>query len=411
MINKPPINVQDGFFYQLRKDNTLVDVVLLSERKRLGRIKRFDKYALVLDVDGREEMIYKHAIASGQPHPGRLNSRASRPSPESGAGSLTPGGASACPTQPPPPGAGGWSAAQSAAFTLALLAALAGGCTGAPAAAPGVPRTADGPFAYRDPRVGAPPPHLAARDAKALEAAVAALRRGDTSGMARALEGKRRKGAPPPPLELVAAYADLAEGNLEDAKASLAALVTAHPAWIAAVEADADLAAVQGRSADALERYRTLGRLVPHDERARERVEVLRSEVAAAKRQEAEAALGSGDPDAARRAHHSLLQLEPTSARRPRASRFRRGGGWPERRAPGPAAKEAQEGSGQTPPSRPSPRWTAAGRRPLGRRRQPARPSRRDRPRVRIEGTRRPGSSSRYRTCPRRPAGRRNRRA
>lgn len=67
MINKPPINVQDGFFYQLRKENTLVDVVLLSERKRLGRIRRFDKYAVVLEVDGREEMIYKHAIASVSP--------------------------------------------------------------------------------------------------------------------------------------------------------------------------------------------------------------------------------------------------------------------------------------------------------------------------------------------------------
>ena len=67
MITKPPINVQDGFFYQLRKDNTLVDVVLLSERKRLGRIKRFDKYAVVLEVDGREEMIYKHAIAVVSP--------------------------------------------------------------------------------------------------------------------------------------------------------------------------------------------------------------------------------------------------------------------------------------------------------------------------------------------------------
>lgn len=67
MINKPPINVQDGFFYQLRKENTLVEVVLLSERKRLGRIKRFDKYAVVLEVDGREEMIYKHAIAAVTP--------------------------------------------------------------------------------------------------------------------------------------------------------------------------------------------------------------------------------------------------------------------------------------------------------------------------------------------------------
>ena len=67
MINKPPINVQDGFFYQLRKENTLVDVVLLSERKRVGRIRRFDKYAVVLEVEGREEMIYKHAIASVSP--------------------------------------------------------------------------------------------------------------------------------------------------------------------------------------------------------------------------------------------------------------------------------------------------------------------------------------------------------
>ena len=63
-LKPPPINVQDGFFYQLRKDNTLVEVVLLSEKKRVGRIRRFDKFAIVLDVDGREELIYKHAIAS-----------------------------------------------------------------------------------------------------------------------------------------------------------------------------------------------------------------------------------------------------------------------------------------------------------------------------------------------------------
>jgi host factor-I protein len=62
--SKPPINVQDGFFYQVRKDNTLVEVMLLSEKKRVGRIRRFDKYAVVLEVDGREEMIYKHAISS-----------------------------------------------------------------------------------------------------------------------------------------------------------------------------------------------------------------------------------------------------------------------------------------------------------------------------------------------------------
>lgn len=64
MNPKPPINVQDGFFYQLRRDNTLVEITFVSERKRSGRIRRFDKYAVVLDVDGREELVYKHAIAS-----------------------------------------------------------------------------------------------------------------------------------------------------------------------------------------------------------------------------------------------------------------------------------------------------------------------------------------------------------
>ena len=41
MNGKPPINVQDGFFYLLRKDNTLVEVTLLSERKKIGRIRRW----------------------------------------------------------------------------------------------------------------------------------------------------------------------------------------------------------------------------------------------------------------------------------------------------------------------------------------------------------------------------------
>lgn len=62
-MNKTPINVQDSFFYALRHDDVLVEVVLLSGGTRLGRLKRFDKFSLVLEVSGHEEMIYKHAIA------------------------------------------------------------------------------------------------------------------------------------------------------------------------------------------------------------------------------------------------------------------------------------------------------------------------------------------------------------
>jgi tetratricopeptide (TPR) repeat protein len=129
-----------------------------------------------------------------------------------------------------------------------------------------------------------------------------------------ALQASKRKGGPAPaPLALAAVYVELAAGNAEEARTSLAALTAAHPAWIAAVEADADLAAMEGRSPDALERYRKLALLAPRDQRARERVEILRAQVATERRLEAETALGSGDLDAARRAAHSLLQLEPSS--------------------------------------------------------------------------------------------------
>lgn len=188
------------------------------------------------------------------------------------------------------------------------------GCAPAPPASLGVPPAADGPFAFRDPRSGAPPALLSTRDTRILDAALAALRRGDAAGAAKALGEKRPKGEPAPAsFALAGIYLDLSAGNVEMARPALAELVAAHPAWIAAVEADADLAASEGRAADALERYRTLLRLVPKDERAQGRAETLRGQLAAERRVEAESALAANDLDAARRAAHSLLQLDPSS--------------------------------------------------------------------------------------------------
>jgi host factor-I protein len=62
-MNKAPINVQDSFFNTLRHEEALVEVVLVSGGTRLGRLKRFDKFSVVIEVSGHEEMIYKHAIA------------------------------------------------------------------------------------------------------------------------------------------------------------------------------------------------------------------------------------------------------------------------------------------------------------------------------------------------------------
>jgi host factor-I protein len=63
-VNKTPINVQDSFFFALRQEEIPVEVRLVNGETRIGRLRRFDKFALVVEVSGVEEMIYKHAIAS-----------------------------------------------------------------------------------------------------------------------------------------------------------------------------------------------------------------------------------------------------------------------------------------------------------------------------------------------------------
>ena len=61
---KTPMNVQDGFYNQLRKDNTLIHIYLINGKRLTGKIRRFDRYAVVIGVRQREILVYKHAIAS-----------------------------------------------------------------------------------------------------------------------------------------------------------------------------------------------------------------------------------------------------------------------------------------------------------------------------------------------------------
>jgi len=69
-MNKPAsstINVQDPFFYQLRKEARTVHVYLVSGKRLTGILRRFDRYAIVLENNGQEQLVYKHAIASLSP--------------------------------------------------------------------------------------------------------------------------------------------------------------------------------------------------------------------------------------------------------------------------------------------------------------------------------------------------------
>jgi len=61
---KHNINIQDGFLFQNLKEGHPMFVELTTGGKLTGRLKRFDRFAVVLEIDDNEVLIYKHAIAT-----------------------------------------------------------------------------------------------------------------------------------------------------------------------------------------------------------------------------------------------------------------------------------------------------------------------------------------------------------
>ncbi|EES71541.1 RNA chaperone Hfq [Paenibacillus sp. oral taxon 786 str. D14] len=61
------INIQDTFLNQLRKESIPVTVFLTNGFQIRGTIKAFDNFTIVIDSDGRQQMVYKHAISTFQP--------------------------------------------------------------------------------------------------------------------------------------------------------------------------------------------------------------------------------------------------------------------------------------------------------------------------------------------------------
>lgn len=63
-MSKQAINIQDGFLFQNLKAGSDMKVELLTGRELDGRLKRFDRFALLIETGGREILIYKHAVAT-----------------------------------------------------------------------------------------------------------------------------------------------------------------------------------------------------------------------------------------------------------------------------------------------------------------------------------------------------------
>ena len=61
------INIQDTFLNQLRKDQIQVTVFLMNGFQIRGLIKAFDNFTIIIEVEGRQQMVYKHAISTYVP--------------------------------------------------------------------------------------------------------------------------------------------------------------------------------------------------------------------------------------------------------------------------------------------------------------------------------------------------------
>ncbi len=62
-----PINIQENFLNQLRKNHVSVTVFLTNGFQLRGTIKAFDNFTVLLETDGKQQLLFKHAISTFAP--------------------------------------------------------------------------------------------------------------------------------------------------------------------------------------------------------------------------------------------------------------------------------------------------------------------------------------------------------
>ena len=57
-------NIQDAFLNHARRERWSVRIQMMDGRELEGSILQFDRFAVIVDHDGTDQMIFKHAIAA-----------------------------------------------------------------------------------------------------------------------------------------------------------------------------------------------------------------------------------------------------------------------------------------------------------------------------------------------------------
>lgn len=64
MCMNKAINLQDVFLNQCRKDRIMVTIILTNGFQFKGMVRGFDSYVVIFDCDGKQQVVYKHAIST-----------------------------------------------------------------------------------------------------------------------------------------------------------------------------------------------------------------------------------------------------------------------------------------------------------------------------------------------------------
>ncbi|UOF89442.1 RNA chaperone Hfq [Fodinisporobacter ferrooxydans] len=66
-MNKQQINIQDNFLNQIRRENIPVIIYLVNGFQIRGHVKAFDNFTIIVESEGKQQMVYKHAVSTFTP--------------------------------------------------------------------------------------------------------------------------------------------------------------------------------------------------------------------------------------------------------------------------------------------------------------------------------------------------------
>lgn len=66
-MSKIQINLQDAFLNQLRKESIPVTIFLVNGFQLKGLVRGFDNFTVIIESEGKQLMVYKHAISTVSP--------------------------------------------------------------------------------------------------------------------------------------------------------------------------------------------------------------------------------------------------------------------------------------------------------------------------------------------------------